>query len=301
MPLLNKNVLLAAPSLLKALTTSKHQRKLVNDFGERQLAPLGMKTVYVWQAEIAVVEEPLVVASTAATTCCIVAIVSSDAGWSIIAHLDDRMDAQLPILEAHLQKRPPGAAQVFIVGCHGREGASKAEALLQCLHGIQHLQLHAALSAVGRLNLDRASGNVMYQDLAVDTATATAMPGCKQGRGPLLSQRMARSWTSMKTRPLEPVFQAASGQMSIAPVTVDWSIVTRGYVQALQDSRDDEILEETSTSPELEKPTFVTDVRAALEWLLGHPERSSACLPSPHGDPGDTTFEWRDHEWTKCS
>lgn len=193
MPLLNKNVVLDSTSLLKVLTTSKHQRKLVNEFGERKPAPLGVKTVCVWQAEVAEVEEPLVIASTAATTCCIVAIVSSDTAWAIIAHLDDRIDAQLPILGSLLQKRPTGAAQVFVVGCHGRQGARKAEALFQCLHKVPHLQLHVALAAVARFNQDKASGNVLFQDLAVDTATATATPGCSEGGGPLLSQRMARS------------------------------------------------------------------------------------------------------------
>lgn len=71
-------------------------------------------------------------------------------------------------------------------------------------------------------------------------------------------------------------------------------------MQALQDSRDDEILEETSTSPHQERLSFVTDVRAALEWLLAHGEESSASSPRTHGPAKDAAFEWRDHQWTPC-
>lgn len=56
MPLLNKNVVLDSSSLLRTLTTSKYQRKQVNEFSERPPAPPAVKTVYVWQAEVAEVE-----------------------------------------------------------------------------------------------------------------------------------------------------------------------------------------------------------------------------------------------------
>lgn len=299
MPLLNKNIVLDSASLLRSLTTSKHQRQLVDDFGARRLAAAD-KTVCVWQAELAVVEEAVIIASTSATTCCIVAIVSTEANWAIIAHLDDRMDSQLPILEALMRDRQPGPVQLFLVGCHGPEGVVKAKQLLTFLHETPHLQLHVALAAIGRLNCNRATGNILHRDLAVNTATAVAMPGCYGGRGPLLPLRMARSWTSLATRPLEPIFHTASGQLRIAPVSVDWEVVTRGYVQALKESRDDEILEETSTSPNQEAPNFVSDVRIVLDWLLKHPETAAIPTQTVEGVPYDFAFEWKDSSWTAC-
>lgn len=57
-----------------------------------------------------------------------------------------------------------------------------------------------------------------------------------QGRGPLLEQRMARSWASPHLAPLQlvykPLAQPPFGHMCIAPVAVDWALVTRGFVQA---------------------------------------------------------------------
>ncbi len=65
--------------------------------------------------------------------------------------------------------------------------------------------------------------------------------------------------------------------------------------QALQDSRDDEILEETSTSPTQEAAGYVAEVRAVLAWLLAHYEGGP-----PIGAPAvqDARFEWRDCQWT---
>lgn len=69
----------------------------------------------------------------------------------------------------------------------------------------------------------------------------------------------------------------------------------RAHAQALQDSRDDEILEETSTSPAQEAPGFVTDVRAALAWLLAHPEGRTAGAAAAAAE--DARFVWRDGGW----
>lgn len=56
-----------------------------------------------------------------------------------------------------------------------------------------------------------------------------------QGRGPLLAQRMARSWTSLHVAPLQfvymPLPREPFGRMRIGPVPVDWTLVTRGFVQ----------------------------------------------------------------------
>eukprot|EP00884_Botryococcus_braunii_P000730 jgi/Botrbrau1/10658/Bobra.53_2s0016.1 len=255
----------------------------------------GKKTIVVLQGELAVCDDDnVLVASHAATTCCIIAVSSEDAGKRIVAmgHVDeivldgpDVLDLILHPVVAHreAQQRLTGQssapADVHMVGCYwSYTGMAIAETILRYLHH-HPMSLQVRLACLGRLNT-QPDGAPAVQELAFDTSSWACFRGVFRDLIPAHAMRNARGFVSENTsagRGLMPIYDCGSGCLMVQPVRlrVPLDAALRAFFLQILHSSDQQVLAQMSTSPAHEGPSFVSEIRAALRWLLQNPMGST--------------------------
>jgi hypothetical protein len=240
-----------------------------------------VKLLYVKQQEWAVAAPGQgldAVVSDEATTCHIVALRNRTTGAVALAHLDSPMSVRgMAALEAAVAgETRPGDGEALDVYIAGGYMEPSAEALSAAL--LQYLACDGArtyslqVARMSSSNTAEALGvqGPVCRSLGIWLSDGAAFSGPlpEAARGPARQLRGARMWGSRPPTD-EPLTQVPYLPASSEVVIVPYRFLPRPWLAQLLALNDRELLQRTSTSPELEGPTFVADMRATLAMLAG--------------------------------
>ena len=143
-------------------------------------------------------------------------------------------------------------------------------ALLHSTPTVMHLQL-ATLFTANRAPGPAGGGAPCTRDLAVCCSTGTPYPAGFEDRGPELSRRLgyATATCGRGVPPrLLPIYDAEEDVVRLAAYDARLPPRTASWLRHVVELDDPAFLQQTSTSPDHEGPSYARDLRAAYRWLL---------------------------------
>lgn len=263
------------------------------------IGPLGL--LYVHQREFAVTvlqdKNVSVLGTDEATTCIMAIIRHTGSGAVSLAHFDGSgLEQGVASVVRRVQELslpiPEGRFEVYLVGGFLDRRAyseSLANQLLYALHK-QPVNLHLVTACVCELN-NVLRGNLNWPTIygiGVNIKSGEIFPATFPDKGPELPLRSARHFTGCHE--MCDIYDCTLGMMRIGPFNYE---PMRG-VDLWLSQNDDFILQHLSTSPEVESPMFVMQVRAALKYIQQHPFPGVTVFPDnrPHYFRKDEGGAW---------
>lgn len=233
------------------------------------------KRVHVGQGELAIVsreaeatggDAPLphiCLGSSDATTCVICVMLDVRTHTACCFHADEETN---PGGCAALVEALAGMAQpelLLVGGCAGSRGArlrgghSRAASTLLGWFHTQPRLFSLRLCCLGALNTT-AAGLPRATSLAVDLSTGAAAPDPWRDRGPLQAARGAQLWMRgpLTSGGLRSIYDTERARLQLALACGAAPAVSVDSLRALAALADDDLLQCTSTSPDVEPPRF---------------------------------------------
>ncbi|KAL0270926.1 UNVERIFIED_CONTAM: hypothetical protein PYX00_008197 [Menopon gallinae] len=241
------------------------------------IGPVGL--LYIHQREMAVTvphdKNVSVLGTDDATTCIIVVLRHSGSGAVGMSHVDGAcVEEGVQSLIQRVQELavgyPEGRLELQLIGGFTYNRGNYGEELFSSImHEIQKQPVEVDLTSacVGELNTTIRGGihwPVLY-GVGVNVKTGEVFPATFPDKGPDLALRCARQLTGCQQ--VLDVYDCSLGLLRIGPFNYE---PLRGVDLWLQQS-DDFILQHLATSPEVEPPHFVSQIRATLKYIQDHP------------------------------
>lgn len=243
--------------------------------------------VLVLQREAAVLLAscPRAFAGSCEATTCVIALVCARAADGapagvLVAHVDDASAA------AHLARHvadfaaatgagadSASALELSLVGAYGSSPASRGNvaATLAALSALPDVHVRLAVACVGDANTATGPRGVpwpRHAGAAIDVRTGAVTPASWASRGPDWVARAARLWSDEAARDALPlVYDAGRDAIVTPPLSGAWAIGA-AYARHLLALADDDLLRESSTSPDAEAPGFCAAQRAVARFVL---------------------------------
>ncbi|XP_067002297.1 protein N-terminal asparagine amidohydrolase [Anabrus simplex] len=240
------------------------------------VGPVGL--LYVQQRELAVTvphdKNVTILGSDDATTCIIVVLRHSGSGAVAMAHLDgcgteDCVSTLVQRVQEAALGYPEGRLELQLVGGFS-DARNYSETLFYNIMYAFHRQLveiDLTLACVGELNTT-VRNNIHWPILygvGMNVKTGELFPATFPDKGPDQALRYARHLTGGQQ--VLDVYDCNLGLLRIGPFNYD---PLRG-VDLWLEQTDEFILQHLSTSPEVEPPHFVMQIRATLKYIQDHP------------------------------
>ncbi|KAM0727075.1 Protein N-terminal asparagine amidohydrolase [Formica fusca] len=236
------------------------------------VGPVGL--LYVQQREMAATlpqdKNVNILGSDDMTTCIIVVVRHSGSGAAALAHLDGSgtEDAAVAMIQRVTELTlgyPEGRLELQLVGGYSDPRNYSEElfyTILSAFHK-QPVEIDLTLCCVGELNTTVRAGihwPVIY-GIGLNVKTGEIFPAGFPDKGPDQALRCARQLTGGQQ--VLDIYDCGLGLLRIGPFNYD---PLRGVDLWLAQS-DQFILQHLSTSPEVEQPHFVSQVRATLKYI----------------------------------
>ncbi|KAF7386720.1 hypothetical protein HZH68_012374 [Vespula germanica] len=236
------------------------------------VGPVGL--LYVQQREMAATlphdKNVSILGSDDMTTCIIVVVRHSGSGAAALAHLDGAgtEDAAAAMVQRVTELAigfPEGRLELQLVGGYSDPRNYSEELFYNILSAFhkQPVEIDLTLCCVGELNTTVRAGihwPVIY-GIGLNVKTGEIFPATFPDKGPDQPLRCARQLTGGQQ--VLDVYDCTLGLLRIGPFNYD---PLRGVDLWLAQS-DQFILQHLSTSPEVELPHFVSQVRATLKYI----------------------------------
>ncbi|KAK6632623.1 hypothetical protein RUM43_013391 [Polyplax serrata] len=241
------------------------------------VGPVGL--LYIQQRELAVTaphdKNVSILGSDDATTCIIVVLRHSGSGAVGIAHLDgvgteEGVQSMVQRVQQLALGYPEGRLELQMIGGFTNNRRNYSEELFgSIMHAFhkQPMEVDLTTACVGELNTTIRGGihwPIIY-GIGVNVKTGEIFPATFPDKGPDPALRSARHLTGGQQ--VLDVYDCELGLLRIGPFNYE---PLRGVDLWLQQS-DEFILQHLSTSPEVEPPLFVTQIRATLKYIQDHP------------------------------
>ncbi|XP_076172121.1 N-terminal amidohydrolase 1 [Ptiloglossa arizonensis] len=236
------------------------------------VGPMGL--LYVQQREMAATlpqdKNVTIIGSDDMTTCIIVVLKHSGSGAAAFAHLDgagteEAAAAMVQRVTELAISFPEGRLELQLVGGYSDPRNYSEELFCNILSAFhkQRMEIDLTLCCVGELNTTVRGGihwPVIY-GIGLNMKTGEIFPATFPDKGPDQALRGARQFTGGQQ--VLDVYDWTLGLLKIGPFNYD---PLRGVDLWLAQS-DQFILQHLSTSPEVEPPHFVSQVRATLKYI----------------------------------
>lgn len=209
-----------------------------------------------------------------ATTCIIAVLRHSGSGAVALAHLDGAGTEECAAtMVQRVQEVGMGFAEgrleLQLVGGFSDSRHYSEDLFYNIMHAFhrQPVEIDLTLACVGELNTTIRSGihwPIVY-GVGVITKTGELFPATFPDKGPDLALRIARHLRGGQQ--VLDIYDSNLGLLRIGPFNYD---PLRG-VDLWLEQPDELILQHLSTSPEVEPPHFVMQIRATLKYIQEHP------------------------------
>lgn len=263
------------------------------------IGPVGL--LYVHQREYAVTsphdKHITVVGSEDATTCSIVILRHSGSGISCLAHFDGSgLEQGVINMVRHVQDLsinvPEGRLELHMVGGFIDPRHYSEELAIQLLYAFhkQPLSIHLVTACICELN-NSLRGNINWPviyGIGLNTKSGEIFPATFPDKGPDFPLRCARYFTGCYE--MLDIYDCHLGMLRIGPYNYE---PLRG-VDLWLSQTDDFILQHLSTSPEVEPPSFVMQIRTTLKYIQQNPFPGITVFPDnrPHFYQKDDSGQW---------
>ncbi|XP_014257486.1 protein N-terminal asparagine amidohydrolase isoform X2 [Cimex lectularius] len=240
------------------------------------VGPIGL--LYVMQREMAVTvphdKNVNIIGSDDFTTCIVVVLRHTGSGAVGLAHCDGAgIEEGVLSLVSRVQELamgyPEGRLQLQFVGGYSDPHHFSEELFYTLIHAFHKQPVEVELTnvCVGELNTTVRSGihwPIIY-GIAVNVKTGEVFPATFPDKGPECALRGARHITGGQQ--ILDVYDCSLGLLRIGPFNYH---PLRGAELWLAQP-DEFILQHLSTSPDIEPPNFVMQIRAVLKYIHEHP------------------------------
>lgn len=263
------------------------------------VGPVGL--LYVQQREYAVTvphdKNVTILGSDDATTCHIAVLKHSGSGVVCLSHLDGcgLLDAASNMARSVQDLSigyPEGRLELHLIGGFQDPRGFSEELSLSILNAFhkQPIELELVTACICEIN-SRTTGGIhcpVIYGIGVNVKTGEIFPATFPEKGPEIPLRTARHFTG--THQVLDIYDCSLGLLRIGPFNYE---PLRGVDLWLQQG-DDFILQHLSTSPEVEPPHFVMQVRASLKHIQEHPFPAVTIFPDnrPHFYRKDESGAW---------
>lgn len=244
------------------------------------VGPVGL--LYVHQRELAVTlphdKHVNILGADNVTTCCLVVLRHSGSGAVALAHLDGAgTDEAVSTMVQRVQEismgYPEGRLELQLIGGFTDSRNYSEELFYNIMHAFhrQIMEIDLTMACVGELNTTIRAGihwPILY-GIGVNVKTGEIFPATFPDKGPDVALRNARYLTGGQQSCFQvlDIYDCSLGMLRIGPFNYD---PLRGVDLWLEQS-DEFILQHLSTSPEVESPHFVMQVRQTLKYIQEHP------------------------------
>ncbi|KAL7288143.1 protein N-terminal asparagine amidohydrolase [Trichogramma pretiosum] len=240
------------------------------------VGPAGL--LYVQQREMAATlpqdKNVTILGTDDVTTCVIVIVRHGGSGAVALSHLDGSGTEQAV---CHMIARvselsigfPEGRIELQLIGGYAdprNYSEQLFHSILSCFHKLP-IEIYLTLCCVGELNTTFRAGIhwPMIYGLGINVTTSEIFPATFPDKGPEQPLRSARHFTGGQE--VLDIYDYTLGLLKIGPFNYSPS---RGVNLWL--SRSDQfILQHLSTSPDVEPPHFVSNIRATLKYIQENP------------------------------
>ncbi|KAG6458731.1 protein N-terminal asparagine amidohydrolase [Manduca sexta] len=245
--------------------------------------------LYVAQRELAAVvphdKNVSIIGSDDATSCIIVVVRHSGSGAVALAHLDGSGTAEAAAaMVARVQQLavgyPEGRLELQLVGGFTDPHRYSDELFANIMLSFHRLTVEIDLTLACCCELNTALGGgspaPLVTGVGVDIRAGDLFPATFQDKGPELPLRGARTITSgPHSAQVLDIYDSGVGMLRIGPFNYD---PLRGVDLWLEQS-DDFILQHLSTTPAVEPPHFVHNIRVTLKFIQQHPFPAVTVFP----------------------
>ncbi|XP_053606304.1 protein N-terminal asparagine amidohydrolase [Plodia interpunctella] len=258
----------------------------------RVVGPQGL--LYVGQRELAAVvphdKNVNIIGSDDATSCIIVIVRHSGSGAVALAHLDGSGTAEAAsTMVSRVQQLavgyPEGRLELQLVGGFTDPHRYSDELFASIMLSFHRLsvEIDLTLACCCELNtaLEGGAASPLTAGAALDVRSGELFPAAFPDKGPELALRGARMITGgPHSAQVLDIYDNAVGMLRIGPFNYD---PLRGVDLWLEQS-DDFILQHLSTTPNVEPPHFVHNIRLTLKFIQQHPFPAVTVFPDnrPH-------------------
>lgn len=268
----------------------------------RVVPPPGL--LYVGQREMAAVvphdKNVTIIGSDDATSCIIVVVRHAGSGAVALAHLDGSGTAEAAAaMVARVQQLavgyPEGRLELQLVGGFTDPHRYSDELFANIMLSFHRLSVEIDLTMACCCELNTALGSgtasPLVTGVGVDIRAGDLFPATFPDKGPSLPLRGARTITSgPHSGQVLDIYDNTVGMLRIGPYNYE---PLRGVDLWLEQS-DDFILQHLSTTPAVEPPHFVHNIRATLKFIQQHP------FPAVTVFPDNRAHYYRRDEQTGC-
>ncbi|EZA61324.1 hypothetical protein DMN91_012644 [Ooceraea biroi] len=259
-------------SLYAAHPVYRESAAQLHSMPAKLVGPVGL--LYVQQREMAATvpqdKNVSILGSDDMTTCIIVIVRHSGSGAAALAHLDgtgteDAAAAMIQRVTELSVVYPESRLELQLVGGYS-DPRNYSEELFYTILSAFHKQpreIDLTLCCVGELNTTVRGGihwPVIY-GIGLNVKTGEIFPATFPDKGPEQALRCARQLTGGQQ--VLDIYDCSLGLLKIGPFNYD---PLRGVDLWLAQT-DQVILQHLSTSPEVEQPHFVSQVRATLKYI----------------------------------
>ncbi|KAF7279353.1 protein N-terminal asparagine amidohydrolase-like [Rhynchophorus ferrugineus] len=240
------------------------------------IGPVGL--LYVMQREFASTiphdKNVNILGSDSATTCIIVVVRHTGSGAVALAHLDGTgIDEAVCTMTQRVQELalgyPEGRIELQLVGGYSDPNNYSEEIFFNLMNSFhkQPVEIDLTLACVGQLNTTVRGGIAwpLVYGVGVNIKTGEIFPATFPDKGPESSLRSAKNLTGPPE--VMDVYDCNMGLLRIGPFNYK---PLRG-VDLWLEQNDEFILRHLSTSPDVEPPHFVEEMRATLKYIRENP------------------------------
>jgi len=286
-------------SLFQTYPHFKETASALSSLPTKVVGPVGL--LYVHQREFAVTvphdKNVSILGTDDATTCHIAVLRHSGSGAVGLAHFDGgALEEAASNMTRRIQELSmgytEGRLEIHIIGGFQDSRGCSEELSLSLLHAFhkQPVEIDLLTCCVCEMNSTNRGGihwPAIY-GIGVNVKTGEIFPANFPDKGPEIPLRAARHFSG--TQQVLDVYDCNLGLMRIGPFNYE---PLRGVDLWLQQG-DEFILQHLSTSPEVEPPHFVMQVRATLKHIQEHPFPAVTIFPDnrPHFYRKDESGAW---------
>lgn len=240
------------------------------------IGPVGL--LYVRQREFASTvpqdKNVSILGSDDATTCIIVVVRHTGSGAVALAHLDGTgTDEAVCTMTQRVQELalgyPEGRIELQLVGGYSDANNYSEELFYNLMNSFhkQPVEVDLTLACVGQLNTTIRGGIPwpLVYGIGVNIKTGEIFPATFPDKGPEACLRSAKNLTGHPE--VLDIYDCNMGLLRIGPFNYK---PLRG-VDLWLEQNDEFILRHLSTSPDVEPPHFVEEIRATLKYIREHP------------------------------
>ncbi|XP_004932917.2 protein N-terminal asparagine amidohydrolase isoform X1 [Bombyx mandarina] len=256
----------------------------------RVVGPAGV--LYVGQREMAAVvphdKNVNIIGSDDATSCIIVVVRHSGSGAIALAHLDGSGTAEAAAaMVSRVQQLavgyPEGRLELQVIGGFTDPHRYSDELFANIMLSFHRLTVEIDLTLACCCELNTLPGGLapLVTGVGVDIRAGDLFPATFPDKGPELPLRGARTITSgPHSAQVLDIYDNAVGMLRVGPFNYD---PLRGVDLWLEQS-DEFILQHLSTTPAVEPPHFVHNIRMTLKFIQQHPFPAVTVFPDnrPH-------------------